>query len=105
MTIKALIIIESTIMTLLKDGLLNPTLMKNTIFKDMFLTTNSQGLRGEIEYSYAKNPDKTRILKKGTKFIIGHWSPIGHLTVAEGINQYLMQKEYIKKSTSPPSGY
>lgn len=41
------------------------------VFGDRFLNTNSRGLRGIREYSYAKDPGKLRILVLGDSFTFG----------------------------------
>lgn len=54
-----------------KGWTLRPGLQHVTLGGEKFLNSNSKGLRGKVEYSYEKPPDKTRILIFGDSLTFG----------------------------------
>jgi hypothetical protein len=50
---------------------LRPSIKNKIFFDNKILNTNSKGVRGKIEYSYKKDPKRTRILVLGDSFTFG----------------------------------
>lgn len=48
-----------------------PNITNKIVFDNKILNTNSKGIRGRIEYSYEKNPNRTRIIILGDSFTFG----------------------------------
>ncbi len=54
-----------------KGWALKPNIHNMAVFNNKVFNSNAKGIRGTVEYSYAKNPDKTRILILGDSFTFG----------------------------------
>jgi hypothetical protein len=54
-----------------RGWIVRPDITNKKIFDNKILNTNSKGIRGKIEYSYEKNPNRTRILILGDSFTFG----------------------------------
>jgi hypothetical protein len=50
---------------------MRPNLKDKTVYRNKTLSTNSRGLRGQVNYAYEKPADKTRILILGDSFTFG----------------------------------
>jgi hypothetical protein len=51
---------------------IRPNITNKIYYQHMILNTNSKGIRGKVEYSYEKNPNRTRILILGDSFTFGN---------------------------------
>ncbi len=63
-----------------------PNLRNVSVFGGKILNTNAKGFRGQVDYSYGKDPQKTRILMLGDSFTFGE-----NVSDNETYSHYLQQ--------------